>query len=42
MLTQEGADGIDREIADEIEKAVKFALESPYPDVSETLEDVYA
>ena len=29
-------------INEEIEKAVKFAEESPFPDPEETLEDVYA
>jgi TPP-dependent pyruvate/acetoin dehydrogenase alpha subunit len=42
VLTREGADEIDREMAGEIEDAMRFALESPYPDVSETLDDVYA
>ncbi len=42
VLTQEGADKIDKEIADEIDLAVKFAMESPFPAPEETLEDVYA
>ena len=36
------ADAIDDEIAEEIEAAVKFALESPAPAPESTLEDVFA
>jgi TPP-dependent pyruvate/acetoin dehydrogenase alpha subunit len=35
-------DEIDRNIKEEIDNAVTFALESPYPDVSEVRRDVYA
>jgi TPP-dependent pyruvate/acetoin dehydrogenase alpha subunit len=42
VLTQEGADKIEREITDEVEQAVKFAAESAYPGTEETFEDVYA
>jgi len=35
-------DEIDRNIKEEIDHAVTFALESPYPDVSEVRRDVYA
>ena len=41
-LTEREADEIHREMEEEIEKAVKFAEESPFPDPEETLEDVYA
>jgi len=33
---------IDREVAEEIESAVKFARESPFPTPEETLQDVFA
>jgi pyruvate dehydrogenase E1 component alpha subunit len=33
---------IEREVSTEIEEAVKFAMESPYPAPEEALEDVYA
>lgn len=42
VLREKEADEINQEINDEIEKAVKFAEESPFPDPQETLEDVYA
>jgi pyruvate dehydrogenase E1 component alpha subunit len=42
VLKAEGADKIDAEIAQEIEDAVKFALESPYPSPEEAGEDVFA
>jgi TPP-dependent pyruvate/acetoin dehydrogenase alpha subunit len=42
VLTAADVDKIDKEIADEIERAVKFAVESPYPAPEETLEDVFA
>jgi len=42
VLTEEDADKIAREMNEEIEKAVKFAEESPYPAPEEALEDVYA
>jgi TPP-dependent pyruvate/acetoin dehydrogenase alpha subunit len=41
-FTQNDADAIDREMKDEMERAVKFALESPYPAPEEALDDVYA
>jgi pyruvate dehydrogenase E1 component alpha subunit len=47
-LLQEGAiteaeiQQIERELSAEIEEAVKFAMESPYPKPEEALEDVYA
>jgi len=42
VLTEKEADKIYLEIEEEIEKAVKFAEESPFPSPEETLEDVYA
>ncbi len=42
VLTEENADKISQEINEEIEKAVKFAEESPLPAPEEALEDVYA
>jgi TPP-dependent pyruvate/acetoin dehydrogenase alpha subunit len=42
VLTEKEAEKIDQEIAQEIEAAVKFAAESPFPNPEEALEDVYA
>ena len=42
ILTEEDADRIYQEIDEEIENAVKFAEESPFPAPEETLEDVFA
>ncbi|MFC1898996.1 thiamine pyrophosphate-dependent dehydrogenase E1 component subunit alpha [Chloroflexota bacterium] len=42
VLTAEGVKKIDREIEEEIDKAVKFAEESSLPDPKETLADVFA
>jgi TPP-dependent pyruvate/acetoin dehydrogenase alpha subunit len=42
VLTEKESEKIDQEIAQEIEAAVKFAAESPFPDPEEALEDVYA
>lgn len=41
ILTEKDADRINQEIVEEIEQAVKFAEESPFPDPQETLEDGY-
>jgi len=41
-LTDEEANKIEKEIFTAVEEAVKFALESPYPEPKEALEDVYA
>ena len=41
IFTENGADKIAQEVSMEIEEAVKFAQESPYPAPEETLEDVY-
>jgi TPP-dependent pyruvate/acetoin dehydrogenase alpha subunit len=42
VMTDEIADKINQEIANEIEKSVQFAEESEYPDAEEVLNDVYA
>lgn len=42
VLTDKEADKIHQEVQAEIDKAVKFALESPFPDPEEVLTDVYA
>jgi pyruvate dehydrogenase E1 component alpha subunit len=42
ILTDIEIQQIDREVAAEIEEAVKYAMESPYPAPQEALEDVYA
>jgi len=42
VFTQQDADKIGQTMNEEIEKAVKFAKESPFPAPEETLEDVYA
>jgi len=42
VLTEKEADRIGREAVEEIDKAVKFAEESPWPDPEEVLKDVYA
>jgi len=42
VLSEKEADKIDKEMEEEIEKAVKFAEESPLPAPEEALEDVYA
>jgi pyruvate dehydrogenase E1 component alpha subunit len=41
-LTEAELQAIEKEVAAEIEEAVKFAVESPYPNPEEALEDVYA
>jgi pyruvate dehydrogenase E1 component alpha subunit len=42
VFTEQDADKIDQAMKEEIEKAVKFAVESPFPAPEETLEDVYS
>ena len=42
ILSGEGADRIQDDIRAEVEEAIKFAEESPYPDPSELLTDVYS
>jgi len=41
VLTEKEADKIHQEVVEELDKAVKFAEESPFPEPRETLEDVY-
>jgi pyruvate dehydrogenase E1 component alpha subunit len=41
IITKEETNKIDQEVENEIEEAVKFAEESPYPDVEDALDDVY-
>lgn len=42
VLDKEGAERIEDQIRQEIERAVRFAEESPYPEPHEALEDVFA
>jgi pyruvate dehydrogenase E1 component alpha subunit len=42
VLTAEEIKKIEADVATEIEEAVRFAMESPYPTPEEALEDVYA
>ncbi|TET67628.1 MAG: thiamine pyrophosphate-dependent dehydrogenase E1 component subunit alpha [Dehalococcoidia bacterium] len=42
LLTEKKADEIDQEMLAEIDQAVKFAQESPFPEPEETLENVFA
>jgi pyruvate dehydrogenase E1 component alpha subunit len=39
--SQEEIDAINKRVADKVQAAVKFAEESPWPDDSEVLKDVY-
>lgn len=41
ILTVEDVERIAREVVDQVEAAVKFAMESPYPAPEEALEDVF-
>jgi pyruvate dehydrogenase E1 component alpha subunit len=41
-LTEPEIKQTEKEVSNEIEEAVKFAMESPYPAPEEALEDVYA
>jgi len=41
-LKKEDVELIDEQVAGEIEEAVRFAQESPFPAPEEALEDVYA
>jgi acetoin:2,6-dichlorophenolindophenol oxidoreductase subunit alpha len=42
IATAEALNRLESEIREEIKSAVEFALAAPYPDVSETQQDVYA
>jgi pyruvate dehydrogenase E1 component alpha subunit len=41
-LTEAEIQQIEKQVLDEVEEAVKFSMESPYPAPEEALEDVYA
>jgi pyruvate dehydrogenase E1 component alpha subunit len=41
-LIEDEIQQVEKEVSTEIEEAVKFAMESPYPSPEEALEDVYA
>ncbi len=42
VLTKKQAGDIDKEAVAEMDEAIKFALESPFPELEETLENVYS
>lgn len=42
IITEEEYSILDKEIVEEVARAEKFALESPYPDIKELYNDVYA
>lgn len=42
VLTEKQAEGIDKEAREEMDKAVQFAQESPFPEPEEVLKNVYA
>jgi pyruvate dehydrogenase E1 component alpha subunit len=42
ILTEEMDRAMEKEVADQLDKAVKYAKESPFPEPSEVEEDVYA
>jgi len=42
VLTGDDADAIDQQVNNEMDAAVRFAQESPFPDAEEALEDVFA
>ena len=41
LLTEKQAEAIDKEALAEMDESVKFALESPFPELEETLENVF-
>jgi len=41
VLTEEEAEDIDRQVTEAVEESARFAVESPYPEPEEALEDVY-
>jgi pyruvate dehydrogenase E1 component alpha subunit len=41
LATEKDLDAIDQKILGQVEESVKFAEESPYPDASEALTDIY-
>jgi pyruvate dehydrogenase E1 component alpha subunit len=42
VLTEADIQHVEKDISEEVEEAVKYAIDSPYPDPYEALEDVYA
>ena len=42
MLSPEAAEAVHDDVKAQIEDAIKFAEDSPYPDADAMLEDVYA
>ena len=42
VLTEKQADEIDQEMLEEMDRAVKFAKDSPFPEPQETLDNVFA
>ena len=42
VLTQEDIDGLEEEVKAQIEDALEFARQSPYPDPSELFDDMFA
>lgn len=42
VLTAEEAEEIDRQVTEAVEESARFAVESPFPNPEEALEDVYA
>ena len=42
IVERDDAKELDREARQEMERAVSFAMESPFPEPEEALEDVYA
>jgi len=42
VLTEEGDKQLEAEVVEELDRAVKFAEESPFPDPGTVEEDVYA
>ena len=41
ILSQEDANAITKQVDEEIEEAVTFAKESPFPDEAELLKNIY-
>jgi pyruvate dehydrogenase E1 component alpha subunit len=41
VLTEKEAEEIDRQVSEAVEEATRFAVESPFPEPEEALEDVY-
>jgi len=41
-LSQDQINGIEKEVEEEIQQAVRYAEKSPYPELSDSLDDIYA